>query len=61
MEQLEEKWELILTRLESIENKLDRVLKEVKYTDEHALRDYLLNVGGDITGDILMQLLTGKQ
>lgn len=61
MEQLEEKWELIFQKLESIEEKLERVLENTEYTGEHALRDYLLNVGGDVTGDILMQLLTGKQ
>lgn len=55
------KLELILKKLETIEKKLDKVLEEVKYTGEHAFRDYLLNVGGDVTGDILMNLLTGKQ
>ena len=51
----------ILERLDKIETKVDKILKEVEYTDAHAFREYLLNVGGDVTGDILMNLLTGKQ
>lgn len=51
----------VLERLDKIDVKLDKILKDVEYTDEHALRDYLLNVYGDITGDLFMNLLTGKQ
>lgn len=60
MEQLEEKVNLVLSRLDELEKKIDKILEEVKYTDEHALRDYLLNVGGDVTGDIIMALLKGQ-
>lgn len=60
MEIPEDKLELILSKLEALDDKLNKVLKEVEYTDAHAFREYLLNVGGDITGDILMGFLFGK-
>lgn len=60
MEISEDKLELILSKLEDLDNKLNKVLKEVEYTDAHAFREYLLNVGGDLTGDVLMNFLFGK-
>lgn len=60
MEIPEDKLELILSKLEDLDNKLNKVLKEVEYTDAHAFREYLLNVGGDLTGDVLMNFLFGK-
>ena len=65
---MEEKLDLIIQKLEDISSRLDIAIKLMEYIDkntEHSIEnnasEYLLNILGDVTGDVIMQSLTGSR
>lgn len=63
---MEEKLDLIIQKLDTITERLDKALalierihKDTEPSIENT--EYLLNVLGDVTGDVLMQGFTGSR
>lgn len=62
---MEEKLDLIIQKLDTITERLDKALALIerihKDTEPSIASEYLLNVLGDVTGDVLMQGFTGSR
>lgn len=65
---MEEKLDLIIQKLDTITERLDKALalierihKDTEPSIENNTSEYLLNVLGDVTGDVLMQGFTGSR
>lgn len=57
---MEEKLDLIIQKLDELLVLARRIHKDTEPSATNHWSDYLLNVAGDVTGDILMSGLTGK-
>ena len=65
---MEEKLDLIIQKLDTITERLDKALalierihKDTEPSIENNASEYLLNVLGDVTGDVIMQGVTGNR
>ena len=58
---MEEKLDLIIQKLDEQLYLAKRIHKDTEPSTENNASEYLLNVLGDVTGDILMQGFTGRQ
>ena len=58
---MEEKLDLIIQKLDELLYLAKRIHKGTEPSTENNASEYLLNVLGDVTGDILMQGFTGRQ
>lgn len=58
---MEEKLDTIIQKLDELLKLAKEIHKDTEPSIENHSTEYLLNVLGDVTGDILMQGLTGKQ
>jgi hypothetical protein len=58
---MEEKLDLIIQKLDELLILARRIHKDTEPSIENNASEYLLNVLGDVTGDILMQGFTGRQ
>lgn len=56
---MEEKLDLIIQKLDDVLAK--RIHKDTEPSIENNASEYLLNVLGDVTGDVLMQGFTGSR
>lgn len=57
---MEEKLDLIIQKLDELLVLARRIHKDTEPSATNHWSDYLLNVAGDVTGDILMSGLTSK-
>lgn len=62
---MEEKLDLIIQKLDTRLDKalalIERIHKDTEPSIENNASEYLLNVLGDVTGDVLMQGFTGSR
>ena len=58
---MEEKLDLIIQKLDELLILARRIHKDTEPSIENNASEYLLNVLGDVTGDVLMQGLTGNR
>lgn len=58
---MEEKLDLIIQKLDELLVLTKRIHRDTEPSIENNTSEYLLNVLGDVTGDVIMQGLTGSR
>lgn len=58
---MEEKLDLIIQKLDELLVLAKRIHRDTESSIENNTSEYLLNVLGDVTGDVIMQGLTGSR